>query len=93
MKMTAEHLSILKGGIDKVLAANPDAVARYERGDFPRADKVKDLQRRFCFDLFYASGVKIGDGVGTHGDIIGNYNTDHIYTALTRICPKVKGVV
>ena len=90
MKMKAEHLSILKRGIDRVLEANPNAVERYKRGDFPRSEKVKDLQRRFCFDLFYASGIRIGDGIGINGDIIGNYNDEHIYTALKRICPKVK---
>ena len=92
MKMTSEHLSILKTGVDKVLSANPNAVAMYSKGEFPRADKVKDLQRRFCFDLFYASGVKIGDGVGTQGDIIGAYTDDHLYTALKAICPTVKEV-
>ena len=90
MKMTAEHLSILKSGIDKVLKANPDAVDKYRRGEFPRSDRVKDLQRRFCFDLFHASGLSIGDGIGTHGEIIGDYNDDHIYTALRHICPQIE---
>mgnify|MGYP003657382394 FL=1 len=92
MKFTKEHLNILKTGVNKVLDANPNAVVMYSKGEFFRADKVKDLQKRFCFDLFYASGVKIGDGIGTYGDIIGEYTDDHLYTALKVVCPTVKWV-
>ena len=92
MKFTREHLNILKTGVDKVLEAHPNAVVMYSKGEFPRADKAKDLQKRFCFDLFYASGVKIGDGIGTHGEIIGEYTDDHLYTALKAVCPTVKKV-
>ena len=88
MKMTTKHLSVLKEGVDKVLAAHPNAVNMYEKGAFPRSEKVKDLQKRFC----YASGIKIGDGIGTHGDIIGNYTDNHLYTALKSLCPTVKKV-
>ena len=90
MKFTSEHLAILRAGVDKVLANNPHAAQAYEEGRFARSEKVKDLQRRFCFDVFYASAVKIGDGVGTSGDIIGNYTNDHLYTALKTLCPKVE---
>lgn len=90
MKFTTEHLAILKTGVDKVLTNNPHAAQAYEEGRFARSEKVKDLQRRFCFDVFYASGVKIGDGVGTSGDIIGDYTNDHLYTALKAVCPKVE---
>lgn len=89
MKFTAEHLAILKAGIDRVLTNNPDAPEWYETGRFARSEKVQDLQKRFCFDLFYASRIKIGDGVGTQGDIIGNYTDSHLYTALKQVCPKV----
>lgn len=30
----------------------------YRRGDFPRADKVKDLDKRYRWDLLAASGFK-----------------------------------
>ena len=89
MKFTREHLAILQRGIDTVLERNPNAVKGYEEGNFPRSDKVNDLQKRFCFDLFYASGVKIGDGVGTQGEIIGDYSASHLLTALKAICPTV----
>ena len=90
MKFTSEHLAILRAGVDKVLANNPHVAQAYEEGRFARSEKVKDLQRRFCFDVFYASGVKIGDGIGTSGDIIGDYTNDHLYTALKAVCPKVE---
>ena len=89
MKFTVEHLSILKAGIDRVLINNPNAPELYEAGHFARSEKVKDLQKRFCFALFYASHIKIGDGIGTQGDIIGNYTDIHLYTALKQVCPKI----
>ena len=89
MKFTKEHLDILKAGIDKVLENNPTASEAYEEGRFARSEKVKDLQKRFCFDVFYASRIKIGDGIGTQGDIVGDYTDDHLFTALKAVCPKV----
>ena len=89
MKFTKEHLAILKKGIEAVLNNNPNALEVYETGQFVKSEKVKDLQTRFCFDLFHTSGVKIGDGVGTNGDIIGDYNDNHLLTALKAVCPTV----
>ena len=89
MKFTKEHLLVLKKEIDPILEKYPNLVQEYENGLFPRADKVKDLQRRFCFDIFWSTGIKIGDGIGTSGDIIGDYTHDHIYTAVKSLCPKV----
>ena len=89
MKFTKEHISILKAGIDRVLINNPNAPELYEAGRFARSEKVKDLQKRFCFDLFYASRIEIGDGIGTQGDIIGDYTDNHLYTALKQVCPMV----
>jgi hypothetical protein len=87
MKMTKEHYEILEKAITKVLRGNPDIVQRYLAGDFPRSDRVKDLATRFRWDLLWMSGIKIGDGVGVTGDINGDYNSDHIDTALRRVCP------
>tara|TARA_R100000479_G_C6202554_1_gene135242 strand:+ start:228 stop:509 length:282 start_codon:yes stop_codon:yes gene_type:complete len=89
MKFNQEHLTILKSGIDRVLNNNPNIIELYEIGRFARSEKVKDLQKRFCFDLFHASRIRIGNGIGTQGDIIGDYNNDHLYTALKQVCPKV----
>lgn len=89
MKFTKEHFGILQTRINEVLDNNPEIAAMYESGNFPRSDKVKDLQRRFCFDLFWATGLVIGDGVGIKGDIQGDYTDEHLYTVLKRVCPKV----
>lgn len=93
MKYTQHHLGILKAGIDSVFdrarAKGICLVTAYEKGEFHNSDKVKDLQKRFCFDLLYMSGIKIGDGIGTGGHIIGDYTDDHTYTALKKVCPKV----
>ena len=59
MKIKAEHLEHLRTEINKTLVKYPNVVEEYEQGLFPRSDKVKDLQRRFCFlrleDLFWHS--------------------------------------
>ena len=89
MKFTEDHLAILKAGIDRVLINNPNAPEWYEAGRFARSEKVKDLQKRFCFDLFHASRIKIGDGIGIQGDIVGEYTDSHLYTALKQVCPKI----
>ena len=40
-------------------------------------------RRRFLMDSFHGGKVKIGDGVGTHGDIIiPNCLDDYIHTAM-----------
>jgi len=90
MEFTSEHLAILKAGVDKVLEDSPHAVELYEQGLFTMPNTVTDLQRRFCFDVFYASRIKIGDGVDTSGDIIGDYSDEQLFAALKAVCPKVE---
>jgi hypothetical protein len=91
MKFTPQHLAILKAGINRVLAKNPTIIEQYQTGQFTRSERVKDLQKRFCWDLFWATGFRIGDGVGmdTNCGITGDYHDDHIFTALKSVCPKV----
>ena len=85
MKIKPEHLAVLKEGIDKVLKKYPNITKDYEQGEFARADKVKDLQKRFCFDLMFGAGLNsfVCDTLYTY------MNSDHLYTALKVICPKV----
>ena len=89
MKIKKQDYDALKVALESVI--NPELINMYESGDFPRSEKTKDLQMRFCFDALHLSGIKIGDGVGVQGDInlYGYMNDDHIYTALKAICPKV----
>lgn len=90
MKMSPTAFAHVKAEIEKVLAkhnANNELVGRYERGDFPRAENVKNLQVRFCFDLFYAANL-----AKYASDVLypAGLNDDHIFTALKAICPKVE---
>jgi len=85
MKITKKHLEYMKSKIDPVLKKYPTVVKDYESGQFPRSDKVKDLQKRFCFDLAFAANLN-----KFFCDVIYEYaNSDHIYTALKSICPVV----
>ena len=87
MKITQTHYSYMKNKIDSFLNEKglQFVVSTYEGGHFNRASAVKDLQKRFCFDLLY-------NVVGTAwvcDNLYSYMNDDHIYTALKRICPKV----
>ena len=85
MKITKEHLKHMQSAINRVLINNPKVVGMYEEGNFHNADRVKDLQKRFCFDLSYAAGL-----TKFYCETIYKYCDDtHIYTALKAICPKV----
>ena len=87
MKVKPEHLAALKVKIDTFIGECggwDTIVYDYENGLFARADKVKDLQKRFCFDVMnYA---------GTYDEVQRVYeyaNDDHLFTALKAICPTV----
>jgi hypothetical protein len=85
MKINPEHYGYMKNEIDNYLKSNPGIVNAYETGEFPRSDRVKDLQRRFCFDMSYYAGL-----TPFVCKVLYQYvNDTHIYTALKRICPKV----
>jgi len=88
MKIQPIHYAHLKQQIDALLAshnANGELIQAYEQGRIPRADKVKDLQRRFCFDLLHAAGLTpyVCDNLYSY------LHDAHLYTALKSICPPV----
>jgi hypothetical protein len=87
MKITNEHLEYMRAGIDKLLAgkAKAKAVFYYEHGMFERSEDVKDLQKRFCFDLIRSAGLSMF----ICNELYNYLDDSHIYTALKRICPKV----
>ena len=86
MKMTQAHFEIIKSGIGKVLANHKNAVMRYEHGDFANANKVKDINKRFRWDLFHAAGL-----TKFACDELYMYLTDdQIDTALRRITPTIE---
>ena len=53
--------------------------------------RVKDIDKRFRWDILYATKIKIGDGEGQHGDInLYSYMDDsHIDTALRHIMKSI----
>ncbi len=53
MKMTKKHYETLRLLIEVSLERFPDAPIHYSNGNFPRADKTKDLNKRYRWDLFY----------------------------------------
>ncbi len=82
MKMTSAHRDQLRTAIEPLDTA--ERRVRYRTGQFPRADKVNDLNTRYRWDLFWAvKGYELLPR-DVHGCI---YNSDHIDTALRSIVP------
>lgn len=80
MKITPAHLAALRERVSPLDTAERREC--YRSGDFPRAELVKDLDKRYRWDLFYA---------GTAGDwslvtaIYTYANDTHLDTALRSI--------
>lgn len=88
MKITKEHFEHIKSAIETVFKINggkEKIVEMYETGNFRNAENVKDLQKRFNFDMLYAAGLTnfVCD------ELYSYLNDDHIATALKKICPPV----
>lgn len=83
MKIKPEHLEHMRKRIAVLLSLNPELVKAYQEGNFPNSDRVKDLQKRFCFDLCFMAGLTpwICEHVYPYA------NDDHVYTALKAVCP------
>jgi len=78
MKMSKENYEYLK-----------EKIKPFDTEEWRQAYRDASFSaRRYRWDLFWASGVKIGDGVGLSGDIIESrdFNDDHLDTALRNIC-------
>jgi hypothetical protein len=78
MKMAKPDFEKLKAAIE-----SQDTEVRraaYRRGEFPRADKVNDLNTRYRWDLLWDAG-----GLRRVLDVEHNYNDRHIDTALRKI--------
>lgn len=84
MKISKEHLEHIKTECNKII--NPQLIAKYELGDFPRSDKVNNLNTRFMFDVFnYAVPSKwVCDNLYPY------LNDEHIHTALRSFLPKLE---
>lgn len=73
MKVTVKHRAELRRRFAAV--DTPERREVYRTGQFPRADRVKDLDKRYRWDLLWAVNGDdvIGDGI---------YTDAHIDTAL-----------
>lgn len=79
MKIHTEDYAKFKAAVMGVLNQHPGIEAEY---------REKQLSpKRLRWDLLYASKLKLGDGVGTHGDVnvYAYANDEHIDTALRSI--------
>lgn len=91
MKVSASYLESMKSEIERVINANggwEKCVELYENGKFPRSDKVKDLNKRFRWDLLYAA--KCYDKIIKPLYDEEGCDDTHIDTALRRIVPSIE---
>lgn len=79
MKVSPEHFAIIKAAIEPF---DTEAVrSKYRAREIPRAESVKDIDKRYRWDLYYhAARVNGGLPDSTNG-----YNMSHIDTALRNI--------
>lgn len=78
MKITAEHVNELKAIITPW--DTEEMREQYRKGDFHRAEEVKDVDKRYRWDLFWASKAWRDFD---HPE----YDNAHIDTALRSIVP------
>lgn len=80
MKMIDEHLRELKRLITPL--DTEERRRDYRKGNYPRAELTKDLNRRYRWDLFWSANAY---------DLIkdGGYEDSHIYTALKSFIPNL----
>lgn len=81
MKVTQDHFNRLKNLIEPL--DTPERRARYLSGDFPRADRVKDLAMRYRWDLYWEMDWAEPELKFELSD----YRDTHLDTALRRIVP------
>lgn len=90
LKITGADLEKLKAAVSPLDTQQRREI--YRTGKFPRAELVKDLNKRYRWDLLYASRLKIGDGLGIKGDVdlYAYLNDNHIDSALRSFVPPLQ---
>lgn len=73
--------------VNEFLNRQDKFVERYESGDFPRSDRVKDLQERFRWDVFWCLN-NISKGM-LSSSFFDGANSDHVDTLLRKCTPKI----
>lgn len=84
MKVTAQDFEVLRGAIAPL--DTPERRMAYNSGDFARADRVRDIDKRYRWDLFYDARRVVGFEVF---DFVSGYTNEQIDTALRRIVEEV----
>jgi len=90
MKIKHDQLNELRTDVNamvKICGGWANAKRIYENGNFPRSEKVNDLQKRFAHDMFTYTNTFIGENKWY--DITADFNESHIYTAMLRIVPTI----
>lgn len=90
MIVTDEHLEVLAEAISPLDTEVLRTV--YRKGEFPRADKVQDLNKRYRWDLLWAARQYTAKTLVARVMDEGHYNNGHLDTALRRIVPPLKEV-
>jgi hypothetical protein len=67
----------------------PERRAKYLAGDFPRADKVIDLNRRYRWDLLWAASPTAGEVLDVICRVTGATDA-HLDTVLRNIIPPLE---
>jgi hypothetical protein len=86
MKMSTNLFNSIKECIEAL--DTPEMREIYLRGDFPRSDKVEDLNKRYRWDLFFCWFRKTGENRLMLD--VEELNNDDIDTALKKIVPPIK---
>ena len=81
MKISKETVEAMRQRIAPLDTA--DTRSAYREGRFPRADKVKDLDTRYRWDLYHAARAR--EALLVDGKYPRDIISDHIDTALRRI--------
>lgn len=86
LKITQYHFDVLHDAIHDLLAERPDIINLYETGQFRNSNKVKDINKRFRWDMLQCS---IGSG-WVSSNLYGYMNDTHIDNALKKIVPTIE---
>ena len=90
MKITNYDYQRLQAAITPL--DTPERRAKYIAGEFKNAGKVTDLEKRYRWDLLWASKLTIAGGTTIHGDLnlYAYMDDEHIDTALRKIVPPLQ---
>ena len=86
MKIKPEHLEHMSKRIALLMQKHPTAQYDYANGNFPRADKCKDINKRFRWDCFSGAGLS----KFACEELYSYLNDSHIDTALRSIVEDIK---